>query len=350
MMMRLLVAVLICAAIGVPIASGAPAGTADGASVLVHTAPPVRKPMTTVVTGYGTVMADTGAIVNVSVPRAGQVTSLNVTSGQRVQRGTPLLTFATDPSAIASYHQAKTAVHTARGNLQRMQHLFAQQLATRSQLAAARKALADAQATLAAQRTLGNGVHQSVIKTPFDGVVQAVNIKSGDRVAAGSVVVQLFRSGVLKVEVGIQPEDAGRVRPDMKVRLIPVFGGGDITGHVTAVQGMIDTKTRLVNVVVHFDCGKQCGGGLLPGTAVKGVIDVARHTVWTVPRSAVLSDAHGAYVFQVTDGHARRVAVEVVAQTTAEDGIVGDLDPHRKVVTLGNYELANGMAVREGKQ
>jgi RND family efflux transporter MFP subunit len=348
-MTRLLVAVLICAAIGAAIAPGAPAGAADSASVLVRTTPPVRKSMTTVVTGYGTVMADTGAMVNVSVPRAGQVASLDITPGQRVRRGTSLLTFATDPSAMASYRQAKTAVHTARDDLQRMQHLAAQQLATRSQLAAARKALADAQATLAAQRALGNGVHRTVIKAPFDGIVQAVNVKPGDRLAAGSVVAQLFRSGALKVEVGIQPEDAGRIEPDMTVRLTSVFGGGDITGHVTAVQGLIDTRTRLVNVAVHFDCGKQCGGGLLPGTAVKGVIDVARHTVWTVPRSAVLSDARGAYVFQVADGHARRVAVKVVAQTTAEDGIVGDLDPHRKVVTLGNYELANGMAVREGK-
>jgi RND family efflux transporter MFP subunit len=348
-MTRLLVAVLICAAIGAPIAPGASAGTADGASVLVRTAPPVRKPMTTVVTGYGTVMADTGAIVNVSVPHAGQVTTLDITPGQRVKRGTPLLTFATDPSAMASYHQAQTAVRTARGDLQRMQRLAAQQLATQAQLAAARKALADAQATLAAQRALGNGVDRTIIKASFDGVVQAVNVKPGDRLAAGSVVAQLFHSGALKAEVGIQPEDARRVRPDMTVRLTPVFGGGEITGHVAAVQGMINPRTRLVNVVMHLDCGKQCGD-LLPGIAVKGAIDVARHTVWTVPRSAVLSDAHGAYVFQVADGHARRVAVKVVAQTTAENGIVGDLDPHRKVVTLGNYELANGMAVREGKQ
>ncbi len=69
-----------------------------------------------------------------------------------------------------------------------------------------------------------------------------------------------------------------------------------------------------------------------------------------VPRSAVLRDAKGAYLFQVLQGKARRV--DVVAGLE-QGGLLAvhaapgqRLEPAQPVVSLGNYELQDGMAVR----
>jgi membrane fusion protein (multidrug efflux system) len=67
-----------------------------------------------------------------------------------------------------------------------------------------------------------------------------------------------------------------------------------------------------------------------------------------VPRSAVLHDGNGDYLFQVSEGVARRVAVTVESDGDRLLGISGaGLDPALKVVVQGNYELSDGMAVRE---
>lgn len=66
-----------------------------------------------------------------------------------------------------------------------------------------------------------------------------------------------------------------------------------------------------------------------------------------MPRSAVLRDAQGAYVFIVKDRVAHRVQVHTGTDNGTWIAVRGDLHAGEQVVTLGNYELRNGMAVRE---
>jgi len=61
----------------------------------------------------------------------------------------------------------------------------------------------------------------------------------------------------------------------------------------------------------------------------------------------VLKDGRGDYLYQVSDGHAKRVAVTVGVESGGIVAVSGNLDGHLKVVVLGNYELKDGMVVRE---
>ena len=63
---------------------------------------------------------------------------------------------------------------------------------------------------------------------------------------------------------------------------------------------------------------------------------------------AVLTDANGAYIFQVSGGKAHRVTVTSGAESQGMVAISGGIDPHVPVVVLGNYELQEGMQVRQG--
>jgi hypothetical protein len=62
----------------------------------------------------------------------------------------------------------------------------------------------------------------------------------------------------------------------------------------------------------------------------------------------VLTDAGGAYIFQVSGGKARRVNVVQGAESQGMIPISGPLDAKLPIVVLGNYELQDGMSVREG--
>jgi hypothetical protein len=64
----------------------------------------------------------------------------------------------------------------------------------------------------------------------------------------------------------------------------------------------------------------------------------------------VLRDGRGAYLFQVKDGHALRVDVAVGVESGGIVTVSGRLDSRLKVVVLGNYELQDGMALREAKR
>lgn len=312
-------------------------------SVLVKTAAIRRQVLAETLTGYGTVIPDAGSTANVNLPRPGRISRLFVSAGQIVKAGAALLEFDTAAASALGYRQAASALALAREELKRTDQLVSEQLATQSQLAAARKAAADSEAALEAQRRLGTGVESERVTAPFDGVVVSIAGAQGDRIAAGATVLQLARLNGLRVQLGIEPADADRLRVGMPARITSVFDDRrTLRARVDQIHGMVNPQTQLVDAVVRLD-----GRTLIPGTRVRGVITVAKSRALTVPRSAVLRDSRGAYLFQVKDGRAQRVNVRTGPETDGVVAVSGDLDPSLDVVVLGNYELADGIAVRE---
>jgi membrane fusion protein (multidrug efflux system) len=319
-------------------------GAAVPVTAVVKTQPLQRRNLTDSVTAFGDAM--TGQVVAISFPRAGQVSRLLVVPNQPVKSGTPLATLTSDPVAKLAYTQAASAVDFARGELRRTEQLFALQLATQSQVDSGRKALDDAEANLAAQQQLGGDIGTASVTAPFNGVVVAVTVAQGDRIQAGAALLQLGHTDALRVELGIEPDDAHLVRPGMPVTLSPV---SDFTKTVSAsiqeLQGIVNAKTQLVDAVTTVPAARA--PFLVPGMHVRATITVGEHLSWAVPREAVLTDANGAYIFQVVAGKARRVKVLTAGESQGVVAVSGNIDTQLPVVVVGNYELTDGMLVRE---
>jgi membrane fusion protein (multidrug efflux system) len=320
--------------------------SADTTSALVQTQPLVQHVIVETISSYGIVSFDPLNTESINFPRAGQVARLLVAQGEVVKKDTPLLQMETSPQESVSYEQARSAVGLAKGELARVQNLLGQQLATRSQVANAQKALQDAEASLAAQEKLGTGVPSEIILAPFDGIVSAVQIAQGDRIQPGAPAMQLSRIDRPRIVLGIEPEDAPKVKRGMPVKLIPVFDSTrSAAGLLSTINGMINPQTGLVDILVSLKPGQSLR--LMPGTRIRGLIILNSRRETAVPRQAVLSDAHGSYVFVVRNGRAHRIDVQTNGESDGLIGISGYFEKQDRVVVVGNYELQEGMEVRE---
>jgi RND family efflux transporter MFP subunit len=318
----------------------------DDASVLVRLAPVARQAQAQTVGAFGEIA--TGKPESLSFPQAGQLLQLPVVPGQRVRRGDPVAVIGTDPATVAAYAQAANAVGFAQRELKRQQELAQLQLATQSQVDAARKQLEDSQAALAAQARLG-GAHASVTLTaPFDAVVTALPVAQGDRIAAGAPVAQLGPTAHARALLAIEPAQSAAVAPGMAVTIKPLLNGANgtsaIAARITEVSGMVDPKTQMVTAIADLPPTQT---QLAAGTRVEAAIRLSEREAWNVPRQAVLNDAQGSYLFQAANGHAHRVEVRMLGESGPAYGVDGALDPKLPVVVLGNYELHDGMRVRE---
>jgi RND family efflux transporter MFP subunit len=321
--------------------------TAD-VSAQVQVAPLRQGPLAQTVHALGSVTTASSQTLAIAFPRQVQVRQVLVRIGQRVKRGQPLLTVQTAPGADLAYTLARNAVRYAQADLLRVQQLATQQLATETQVNAARKTLADAQAQLAAaqQQGMGSGAHQTT--APFAGVVTAVQTTPGALLAAGSAALTLAPSADLQAVVGVTPEAAATLVAGQPASLQPVFDP-DKTAAATvlSIAGVVDPLSHLVNVTLALS---PQAAGLLPGLAVQAQMDLRHWQGWVVPREAVLRDASGqAYVFQDDHGKAQRVNVKVELDQAEHTGISGPLNPSLPLVVLGNYELRPGMALRVAK-
>jgi RND family efflux transporter MFP subunit len=324
--------------------SGGDAGASQPA-VEVQATLPVRQTFHATVAAFGQLAADSRNALSLSLPQAGEVTTTRVLAGQRVHRGNVLLELATDPATRSAYLQAQTALQVARSDLARTTGLHAQKLATNAQLDAARKALADAQATLDAQSRLGGAQAVASLRAPADGVVTTLDVQRGQRVAAGAPLLQFMPAAALAAQLGIDPGAAGSVHSGMPVTLKPVYaahGAAPLHATVALVGDAVNPQTHLVDVLATLDAKTA----LPAGTAFAATIATAPFTAWAVPRDALQNDDGGDFVLQVEHGKAARVDVKVLAPDGSPVGIAGALDAHAPVITLGSYEVSDGDAVR----
>src|SRR5690348_3790587 len=265
--------------------AGSQSDEGSQAPVTVQTSMPMRQAFNSYVEAYGTLSGDTRRAQALTLPQAGQIVAAEVTPGRRVHKGQPLLRIATDPNTVSAYQQAVNTVDQARAELARTQRLHEEKLATNSQLDAARKALADAQSTLAAQAQLGGAQAVTTLAAPADGVVTALDVQRGERVAAGAKLVEFTPQGGLAALLGVEPEQASRIRPDMPVVLNAVYGNTTLQGKVVSVADAVDPQSHLVEVLASVNDP----AGLAAGSALSGKIAVAQFQAWAVPRNALLN-------------------------------------------------------------
>ncbi|GAB2885520.1 hypothetical protein GCM10027093_20720 [Paraburkholderia jirisanensis] len=324
----------------------------EPASVAVELTKVRREAIAQQVQAYGVVAAATANATTVSLPYVARIRSMLVQPGQRVARGAPLFVVQAEPAAVVALSQAQGAAALARGELARTTALYRDGLATQSQLAAAQKALDDAQQVLAAQKALGISAGAATISAPLEGVVAQVSATPGDQLQAGAPVVQLIAANAgaghtPNVTLGVEPGDALSIHDGDRVELHPLataLDGSAARGRVVLVGASVDAQSQLVDVGASVPLVDP---RFMPGTRVRADIATRSGDWWVVPRTAVLRDAQGAYVFQVTpSGTAQRIAVTIHVENDHAYGVDGSLDATRPLVVSGNYELADGMRVR----
>jgi RND family efflux transporter MFP subunit len=313
---------------------------------LIKTATVASKEVSETLTTFGVLDADPDQVLSLSLPHAGLINRVWVRLGQRVRSGDKLAEVITAPDARMQYLQAQSAVDYALREQERQQRLLGEQLTTKSQLDAAKKNVQDANATLDALTKRGQGLESEILNAPMDGIITRLDLSQGQRVQADSTAMLIAAEQRLIARLGVEPEDLARLTTGTPVTIGSVFVPSvNIVTQIREVHAMIDPSTHLVEILAPIPETEIAN--LVLGSRVTGRIQLATHTALVVPRSAVLSENGKAYVFTTANSKARRVVVVAGVEDGDMIAVSGDLKAGDTVVISGNYQLTDGMAVRE---
>ena len=319
----------------------------DAPMARVETVPARQGNMPEIVTAYGSAIPALEGGNAISLQQDGRVAQILVTPGDLVHAGQRLMVFDLAASGVSTYQQAVSAYTLAQSERSHTTQLFAQKLATRDQVAQANKAVSDAQTALDALRRQGADRPRTDVTAPYDGVVNTIPVAQGDHVTAGAALLTLTRlggSGVdgLVVTVGVEPSMHARVQPGQSVVLHRLgTNGQDLTGHVLRIDGVLNAKTRLVDVDIGVD-----RGSLLSGEVFEADIAIGTLQGWLVPHGSVLQGDDGDTLFQVKAGKAVRVGVQDLGSRGDTDVVSGKLEPSLPVVTDGATQVSDGDPVQ----
>lgn len=295
-------------------------------------------------TAYGTVVAAPGEARTFSVPFECRVRKVLVTGGQMLKPDTPLIEIEPSPETQLQFDQARIERESAAEQLKLLEQRLELKLATRQDLLPAQQRVHDAD--LRMQSMEQRGVEgPRTIRSVSSGLVSQIAVQAGQIVPAGTVLVETIGENQITVRLGVESEDVGRLQAGQAVRLLPVDLSGTrlVEGRIRLITQQVNPVTRLVDVFVT----PTRGGRLLLNQYVKGRIVIAAQDALVVPRAAALPESDHYVLYTIEKGHAVKHTVRIGLENPTEVQVIGDdLQAGQSVVTIGNSELQDGMAVQ----
>src|SRR5205807_9966167 len=112
------------------------------------------------------------------------------------------------------------------------------------------------------------------------------------RISAGAALMTLQRTDQIILNVGVEPSDVEKVKPDLPVLLESLLPNRKpVDGKVKRVGAAIDKTTRLVPTII-----ERPPTGVPPAEHFKAGIVVGKYQGWVVPRDTVGHNAKGDFI------------------------------------------------------
>ena len=302
-----------------------------------------RHSMDEALVAYGAVDFAPARTRALTVQVESQVAERFVLPGTHVKAGQALMRLVPSAATHLDVDKASRDAAVAEADAQRLARLRAQGLATDSDLRTA-KAAADTAVALRDSLNSRIGVHGLTLQAPIDGVVDTFTAQPGDVIVPGTPVIRIADPKALYVRVGLEPEDAVRVKDGQAVTISTLSSSAiSVDGRISEVDARVDATSRLAGAVAQPEANSQ----LVPGSAVRARIVLNTHAdAITVPRSAVLYEDEQPFVYVADQGKAHRKPVKLGLIDDTQAEITQGVNVGESVISGGNYELEDGMAVQ----
>jgi RND family efflux transporter MFP subunit len=358
--------------------------------IAVATAIAVERPITRFVAVTGTLTAEEQAEVAAEV--SGRVVATPVERGSRVIEGSELVRI-TDVEVRAQAQEAeantgqiearlglkdggrfeidrvpevasaKAAYDLAQADFERAKMLLDRKLLpqaefdrSRTQLESARRqydiarnsAEQQYQSLLAARARMTlaqKAVTDTVVRAPFDGLVEERLVSVGDYVTRGTKVASVIRINPLRVELTVPGQYLSEVAAGRAVTLeVDAFRGRTFSGRIRYVSPVLRTDTRalIVEAVVPNDSGQ-----LKPGLFATAQIEQVSETpAVLVPAAALVNVTGASRVYVIKGDHTAEERLVTSGQMVGElIEITSGLEAGETVATSNVTQLTDGARV-----
>lgn len=287
----------------------------------------------------------------------GYITRILVTSGDRVQAGTPLVQIdqRRQAASVSSQESAIAAreadVAYARQQADRLRGLYAERVVSKEEVDRAETALKTAEADLASLqarlREQRVQLQYFQVLAPTAGMIGDIPVRVGDRVTASTMLTTLDQNDTLELLLPIPVERAPDLRAGLPVEILDV-GGRVVAGTtITFVSPRAEAQTQSV---LAKGLVRNESGLLRSSQYVRTRVRWKTSQGLVVPVLSVLrvNDQSFAFVAESQQGGlvARQRPIKVGQIVGDNYTVLGGLKPGERIVVSGVQRLINGAPIQ----
>jgi RND family efflux transporter MFP subunit len=191
----------------------------------------------------------------------------------------------------------------------------------------------------------GKALADTVVRAPFDGIVDQRLVSVGDYVTRGTKVASVMRITSMRVELSVPGQYISSIAVGRSVSLeVDAYPGRTFTGRIRYVSPAVqaDSRALVIEAVVPNETGE-----LKPGFFATARIEQASQTpAVLVPASAVRTDSGTARVFVVSEARSAEERIVTTGQVVGDSiEITSGVKAGDAVATSNVAQLADGVRI-----
>lgn len=283
--------------------------------------------------------------VDLTLTASDRVTALYFDDGDRVRKGTTLLSLA-QREQRALVEAAEADLEQANRDLARIRPLAEQGAVSTAEL---EKAERDVSTTSAQLRALQSRQSDRVLIAPFDGVLGFRRVSVGSLIRPGDVVATLIDDSVMRLEFPVPSIFLRAIQPGLAIRArtddIP---GAEFSGTVDSIDNAIDPVTRSFRVRAQIE---NPDGVLKSGMFMSVDLFAQPRRSLAINESALQPRGPDTFVWVADDSGttglvARRVRIETGLRHGGYVEVLSGLTEGQLVITEGTQRVREGAGIR----
>lgn len=288
---------------------------------------------------YGNVESDRAATLYPEMP--GLVQAIAVREGETVKRGQVLLRL--DSEVLQrNMNELRTSLELAKTLYDKQQRLWEQNIGSEVQYLEAKNRKESLESAVA---TLQEQINKTVVRAPFDGVVDKIFPKIGEMASGQMPVARVVNNSSLYITAEVSERYTGKVKQGDPVEVI-VNRTDTIQSRIARVGAYINPANRTFEIRVDLETAYP---NLKPNSLVMLKInDYSVEDAVAIPSSLIMQDGEGRdYVFLVKpNGSNQTVAVKqpiaagqgYLGQTLVLEGV----EPGVPIIDKGSRSVRHG--------
>lgn len=314
---------------------------ANHKSILITTAQAKRGRFEHYVEVTGSVLSKKN--VNISAETSGRILEVPAIEGMRVAKGQVLARIDSE-SIQRSIEELQNTLDLANTLFEKQERLWKQQIGTEVQYLEVKNRKEGLERNLASLKT---ELAKAVIRAPFSGTVETVQVRLGELVQPGAPMFQFVGESDLFIEADISESYVGVLTKGDSVDVSFPSINQDIQTKVSAVGAIINPNNRTFKVEVFLPSLPMVKPNMI---SVLKIQDYESNDAVTVPSYLILSDNRGDYIFVVAEGVAKKKYVERGKTFDKETEILKGLEGNEVLVDKGFREVGDNFNVNIAQQ
>ena len=268
-----------------------------------------------------------------------RVTTVNFIPGQQITKGQVLLTLYNERESVA-HERGKIQLKDATREYNRLLESRKKGAAAQSQVDIAGTQLAFAEIAVKEAEV---ALSERVVKAPFSGIVGFTDVEVGDRITPQTSITTIDDRKSLYINFSAPEVALDVLAGNPEVILTPWQNREiNIFASIAQIDSRINEQDRTIRVRALLDNTEDL---YRPGMSFRVKLSVRGQEYVAIPEAALLWGATGAYVWQMVEGKADRVNVQIQQRLRGTILVNGNFNAEAVLVVEGVQQLRQGQSL-----